>query len=114
MKLPISSAPCKRSPVPIAAADPGRALLESLETGDFESAQHIVGQYGDSVSSGLRAAIDEQSRQFIFSSAISTLKHALTVARATRSHVAFRLSTLQRESAYQAHLRKQNGWFIDC
>jgi hypothetical protein len=94
--------------------DPQPHLMQALEAGDFESASSTANEYGASIKAALDAAPEAWNAETIFTSAIASLERALTVARVTRSHVAFRLAALQRESAYQAHATKPSRWVIDC
>ncbi len=114
MRLPVSSARCKRIPVQTQLENLGRALTSVVQSGVFESANGLAREYGASIKAALQAAPNEQTRETIFASATASLERAIRLARITRSHLAFRLAALQREMAYQAHAINSSRWSIDC
>jgi hypothetical protein len=94
--------------------DMGSALRHALEQGDFEAAERLAVEYGDSVLASVRANTDPASRQAVLGNALETLNECLHLTRVLRAHLATQVRDNSAVCQYQPPEGQRRAWQFDA
>ncbi len=89
-------------------------LIAAIQAGDLELAKSLSGEYGRRIASELRAAATDDSFGEISTAALEQLGRALILARVVRAHLAVRMHSTTRHSAYGSAELAERHWMIEA
>ena len=90
-----------------------RRLHCALQSGSFDSATALAGEYIESLARTLQSTHNDQERVTVANEARSFLQDEIHLARVMRAHIAAQLAHASRIVSYKANSCAENTWHFD-
>jgi hypothetical protein len=88
-------------------------LKHAIESGDFDTANVLVKQYGRAVSQEFHECATPEGKKAVVDQALAFLHDRLHLARVVRAHIASRLQAATGSSCYQSSTARYSTWRVD-
>jgi hypothetical protein len=89
-------------------------LTRALEAGDFETAERVAIEYGESVAAQMQTSDDTAGKAVVLRQALDTLNNCLHLARVLRAHLAAEVRANSPALEYQPAASEDRHWQFEA